>query len=365
MGSAHSDSAAAHERSVRTARSTHSRVLRATSFYAGLAVLAFALFSPLDRWAAELFSARMIQHELLMLFAAPLLVLGRPLPVFLWGFSGQLRASVARFFKEHAPENMERRARRGLRLGAACVGAMGLARASVFNAAVADRFTHDLQHLTFLATALLFWSSLFEARRATKQGAAIIYLFTTTIHTGILGALIALATRPWYADFLQPSSGWQLSALEDQQLGGLIMWVPGSVVYVGTALVLFARWVQDSERHTGSVSDHYNGSTGAVIRNDSETPASFNRARHEGGVKSLHELAGWRVENEIAALRGIGKRRLVRIGKCTLRPFPDAARHHVARHAICGDRSAHHFLVVARDEIDVLVPVSFQVIAIR
>jgi putative membrane protein len=285
----------------RATRSSRSRLLRAVSFYAGLAVLALALFSPLDRWAAELFSAHMVQHELIMLAAAPLLVLGRPLPVFLWGFNDASRAAVANFFKRGALQTTW-----GALHGAGCAWVLHALALWVwhvprfFNAAVVDRFTHDLQHLTFLATALLFWSSLFEARRATRQGAAIVYLFTTTIHTGILGALIALATRPWYAEFLQPATAWQLTALEDQQLGGLIMWVPGSIVYVGTALVLFARWIRDSERPAGitaqsgrtpdSASAGQSGSTGAVIFSDSETPESFNRARQDAGSSPCSSL---------------------------------------------------------------------------
>jgi putative membrane protein len=221
---------------------------RAAAFAAGLVVLAIALLSPLDRWAAELFSAHMIQHELLMLGAAPLLVLGRPLPLFLWAFPAAIRPAVAGFF--------QRRTTRAVWTtlhGAGCAWLMHALALWIwhvprfFNAALANRLVHDLQHITFLVTALFFWSALFDARRAAQRGAGIVYLFTTTIHTGILGALITLASRPWYTESLQPLSHWPLSALEDQQLGGLIMWVPGSVVYVGAALVLFARWVAGTE----------------------------------------------------------------------------------------------------------------------
>jgi putative membrane protein len=106
---------------------------------------------------------------------------------------------------------------------------------------------HELQHLTFLLTALVFWAALFDERRRERQGAAILYLFTTTVHTSILGALITFAAHPWYASYLQTSTQWGLTALEDQQLGGLIMWVPGSLVYVGAALVLLARWIAAPE----------------------------------------------------------------------------------------------------------------------
>jgi putative membrane protein len=217
---------------------------RTAAFSAGLVVLAIALLSPLDRLSAELFCAHMVQHELLMLGAAPLLVLGHPLPNFLWAFPRRARQRIAVF--------LHTRPVRGAWQVVSAAGVAWLLHAlalwiwhvpQMFNAALADRTVHDLQHLTFLSAALLFWSALFEARAPQQRAAGIVYLFTTTIHTAVLGALIALASRPWYAEWLQPSAHWRLSALEDQQLGGLIMWVPGCIVYVGCALALFARWV--------------------------------------------------------------------------------------------------------------------------
>jgi putative membrane protein len=219
-------------------------LLRSAAFSAGLCVLAMALFSPLDRLSAELFCAHMVQHELLMLGAAPLLVLGHPLPQFLWAFPRSARQGISVFLHTR-PVRIAWRAVSGAAaawlLHALALWVWHVPR--MFNAALADRTVHDLQHLTFLAAALLFWSALFEARAPDQRAAGIVYLFTTTLHTGVLGALIALAPHPWYAELLQPSSHWQLTALEDQQLGGLIMWVPGCVVYVGCALALFARWV--------------------------------------------------------------------------------------------------------------------------
>jgi cytochrome c oxidase assembly factor CtaG len=77
---------------------------------------------------------------------------------------------------------------------------------------------------------------------------ALVYLFTTTIHTGVLGALLTFAPKPLYATL---DSGlrdaFAPSALEDQQLGGLIMWVPGSIVYVAAALLLAAQWLRSME----------------------------------------------------------------------------------------------------------------------
>jgi putative membrane protein len=223
--------------------------LRAMAFWSGLVTLALALFSPLDRWSAELFSAHMVQHEVLMLIAAPLLVLGRPLPLFLWAFPQAPRSSIAAWFQRPRLKTTWRVLHAA---GAAWVlHALALwvwHIPPLFDAVLENRFIHDLQHVTFIGTALLFWSALFSERRSAQRGAGIVYLFTTTIHTSILGALITFASHPWYSSYLNTPAAWGLTALEDQQLGGLIMWVPGSLVYVGVALYLLARWIVASEQ---------------------------------------------------------------------------------------------------------------------
>jgi putative membrane protein len=221
---------------------------RALAFAAGLCVLWMALLSRLDAWSAELFSAHMVQHELLMLAAAPLLVLGRPLPIFLWAFGGSWRGALATLSRSRPVRWFWKTlvsAGTGWSLHALGLWIWHVPR--FFNAALLHPGVHELQHLTFLLTALVFWAALFDERRRERQGAAILYLFTTTVHTSILGALITFAAHPWYASYLQMSTQWGLTALEDQQLGGLIMWVPGSLVYVGAGLVLLARWIAAPE----------------------------------------------------------------------------------------------------------------------
>ncbi len=78
-------------------------------------------------------------------------------------------------------------------------------------------------------------------------GAAVLYLFTTSVHSGILGALIALAKSVWYPSYAGLTDSWGLTPLEDQQLGGLIMWIPAGLVYLIAALALFAGWLRESE----------------------------------------------------------------------------------------------------------------------
>jgi putative membrane protein len=219
------------------------------AFAAGWVATTVALLSPLDEWGTRLFSWHMIQHEVLMLIAAPCLVLGRPLVAFLWAFPERERARIGRWTRRPGVRGPWRALTAPLTGWWLHALALWVWHAPVlFTLALTNRLVHDLQHVSFFATALIFWAALFETRAREAQGASIVYLLTTTIHSGVLGALITFATYPWYTPYLTtaPQLGW--TALEDQQLGGLIMWVPASLVYIGFALVLFTRWIGADER---------------------------------------------------------------------------------------------------------------------
>ena len=100
-----------------------------------------------------------------------------------------------------------------------------------------------LQHATFLASALFFWWAALghDPRRVQGTGQAIALLFTTMLHTTVLGALPSLAPTPWYAPYIATSSALGIDPVEDQQLGGLVMWVPAGLAYLVAALVLLGR----------------------------------------------------------------------------------------------------------------------------
>jgi hypothetical protein len=108
---------------------------------------------------------------------------------------------------------------------------------------------HALQHTAFLGSALLFWWAVFHGTRARlRYGAAVLCLFLTTIVTGGLGALLTVAPHPLYPVYSAGSSAWGLTPLEDQQLAGLIMWIPGGLTYLVVALVLTRAWLAESDR---------------------------------------------------------------------------------------------------------------------
>jgi putative membrane protein len=211
---------------------------RAVCFAAGVATLAADIFSPLHALAGEYFVAHMSEHELLMAVAAPLLALSRPLGTMLWGLPAPLRATAAGAGRALAPtwRVLERPAVATLLHGAA-IWLWHIP--ALFDRAALHPALHEAQHLSFLGSGLLFWAALFRERRSARHGVAAFWLFITSIHTGLLGAALVFSQRLWYTA-ARPEA---FTALEDQQLAGLVMWIPASVVYGAVALMLCYRWI--------------------------------------------------------------------------------------------------------------------------
>jgi putative membrane protein len=107
--------------------------------------------------------------------------------------------------------------------------------------ALTDRAVHALQHASFLAAALCFWWALRPRPGLDSLGRTLACLFVTMIGTGALGALLAFAATPWYAAYDEAVSALGMSALEEQQVGGLIMWIPGGTVFLVVALLRMLR----------------------------------------------------------------------------------------------------------------------------
>jgi putative membrane protein len=103
--------------------------------------------------------------------------------------------------------------------------------------------------LSFLGSALLFWWALVHGRQVLMgYGAAVLYMFTTSVQSGVLGALITFARKVWYPVYNETTRSWGMTPLEDQQLGDLIMWLPAATVYIIAGLALMAGWMRESER---------------------------------------------------------------------------------------------------------------------
>ncbi len=235
----------------RNAGSGHGiRRCEALLFGLGWASLAVALVSPLHLLGEALFSAHMAQHELLMVVAAPLLVLGRPIVAFLWAVPMPWRRTAGSISARPSVQ----RTWHLLTLPAVAWTVHAVAIwlwhvPALFQATLDSDLIHTAQHLSFLGSALLFWWSLLRVREGRLgRPAAILYLFTTALHTSLLGVLLTFSDRVWYPLYQSSTAPWGLTPLEDQQLAGLIMWIPAGVAYLVAALAIAASWL----RRTGA-----------------------------------------------------------------------------------------------------------------
>ena len=216
------------------------------AFVAGWCVLVVSLLSPIATVSEVLFSMHMTQHELLMLVAAPLVTLGRPLVPMLWALpvrwrhalkgGGGLTPAWSRLTSPAAV----------FILHAAALWVWHLP--PLYQAAVLDDRVHALQHLMFTGTACLFWWGLLRGRYGRLgYGAAVFYVFATAMHSGGLGALITFAGAPIYPLYVHRAEHG-VDPLVDQQLAGLIMWIPAGVVLTIFGLALLSAWLGESER---------------------------------------------------------------------------------------------------------------------
>lgn len=217
---------------------------QAWAFAIGWLSLVAALVSPLDPLGGRLFSAHMVQHEILMVVAAPLLVLARPLATWAWALSPAQRRVVGRMFRSQGWAGFWTAMTDPLvawALHAIALWAWHIPFA--FDAALTHEGWHIAQHVSFLGTALFFWWSVLghDPRGRYGPGHSAAYLFTTMMHTSALGALLSLAPTPWYAPYVPLTAALGFDPVDDQQLGGLVMWVPAALAYVVAALWVLAR----------------------------------------------------------------------------------------------------------------------------
>ena len=220
------------------------------SFALGMLALMVALMSPLA-WLAELtFSAHMTQHEVLMLVAAPLVVFGQPLLAVLWAVPALRRADAARAVRGPWTLAVWRWLTAPLIVFVLHAGALWVWHVPVlFEWALRDHAVHAVQHLSFFLTAALFWWAMAHGRYGRAgYGLGVLFVFLTALHNTLLAALLTIAPAPWYRSYVAAESRMRIDALADQQLAGMIMWVPSGVIFIVVGLALLAGWLGESER---------------------------------------------------------------------------------------------------------------------
>ena len=212
------------------------------AFYGGLAALAVALISPLDRVAATIFSGHMVQHLMLISIAAPLLVYGRPgLPMFL-----ALPANLRQSLKAAAPRITWINRAGTLFLNPLLVAGLHAVvlwawhLPAPYQAALTHDGLHIAEHVSFIGTAVLLWSLIIGRGEKRRLGyaPAVLLVFVTSLQSGALGAILTFAMSELYPLHRGGAAAWGLTSLEDQQLAGGIMWIPQGMLYLAAMAIL-------------------------------------------------------------------------------------------------------------------------------
>jgi putative membrane protein len=228
---------------------------RALSFWAGLGVILFAVDTPLETLARQLFWAHMTQHLLLIMVAAPLLVVGAPWLQVWRGLPLAIRRPLARAVVKHPAFGGFRKAFGWL---SAPAGAFILSTANLwfwhwpaaYDLTLSNHVVHHLEHALFLGLGILFWAQVIDQHpfHARLQSLArAVYVFLGTIQAWALAALLAFATAPYYAYARLPMRPGGISALTDQQFGAGIMWVPGSITFSIVFLSCLYLWFREED----------------------------------------------------------------------------------------------------------------------
>ncbi|MDG4895439.1 cytochrome c oxidase assembly protein [Mesorhizobium sp. WSM4976] len=232
----------------RSGRGRPERLRQALLFAAGWSGLTVALVSPIHALGERVFSAHMIEHELLMAVAAPLLVASCPGAALMWALPASLRRGTRSLTHGRTLQAVWVLAARPLSatvLHGIAIWVWHIP--ALFEAALQQGVLHYAQHASFLGTALLFWWVLLPRSWQQKTyGISVMHLFFTSLHTGLLGVLLLVSPKLWYPENGSGAALWSLSPIEDQQLAGLVMWVPAGLIYGGAALLLAGLWVSNS-----------------------------------------------------------------------------------------------------------------------
>lgn len=227
---------------------------RTGSYISGLLLLILAYESPVDRLAEHHFSMHMTQHMMLVMVAVPLVLLGAPTTPLLRGLPKSIKRGVV------VPIAASRSMRHAYRfftqplvvfvLYAVSIGVWHIV-PSWYDAALGNQLIHDIQHVTFLGGAFLFWWTIIDpAPLHARMGhlLRIAYVIAAGTYQGVLGAFITLADTPLFSTYVDVRTVFEISPLADQELGGLIMWMGGQLVHLLVLGVLFAVWAIESER---------------------------------------------------------------------------------------------------------------------
>ncbi|MCO6449852.1 MAG: cytochrome c oxidase assembly protein [Caldilineales bacterium] len=227
---------------------------RLIAYFLGLAVLLLALLSGLDAYASLLFFVHMIQHLLLIMIAPVLLWLGNPYPFLLWGLPRRMRLGTARLLA--GPSTFRRVLTKvtapGLALFYLVAATWVWHDSKLYNATLQNQYVHDFEHITFFVAGMIFWWHVTAAtpRFHRRMGylKRSLYALAPAPANMVLGVALSFAEQPLYPYYTTVPRVWDIPVMTDQMWGGVIMWLPGSMMYLMAALVLVAQHFREEEK---------------------------------------------------------------------------------------------------------------------
>jgi putative copper resistance protein D len=222
---------------------------RSIAFLAGLAAIAFALLSGIGRYDTALFSVHMVQHVLLVLVAAPLIVLSAPVTLALRASSSETRRRV---LLPILHSRLVRVLAHPIVAWVVFAAVMWAAHFSpLFEAALEDPLIHDAEHALFLAAGLLFWWPALGADPAPWRMPPVVramYVFLQMPQNTFLAVAITYASAPLYRHYATLAAPWLPDPLADQHVAGAIMWLTGDALFLVAVFGLVRVWMRADER---------------------------------------------------------------------------------------------------------------------
>ena len=226
---------------------------RLASYLGGLFALSLSLLSPIDWLGGQLFFMHMIQHLLTMMIAAPLLCLANPFPILLWGLPKDFRLMVGQLFTQHS------RFRRGLATVTKAPHMwflffavyLGWHEPAAYNLALRRAWVHDVEHITFFGASMLFWWHAFgvapRIHKPLPVWGRLAFLLGAIPPNMLAGVMIAFSNSVIYTYYESIPRIWGFTLMQDQRLGGAIMWIPGSMMFLIAGILVLAIGLQQEQ----------------------------------------------------------------------------------------------------------------------
>ena len=219
----------------------------------GYAILFFAVAGPPEAFSQDMFFAHMIQHILIAMVGAVLLLAATPMAAYLWAMPETIRVGLAPSLAENGWIRNVNATLTNPRfaLPAFILTLWGWHIPEAYALAVRNDLVHLAMHLSMFATSILFWWPIIgppPVRSQLTDPQRIVYLILVVTPTAVLAAIITLSNTVIYTTYIDTPHHFTLTPAEDQRIGGLLMWIPGNIVYLATLTTLFLRWFSQEDR---------------------------------------------------------------------------------------------------------------------